>query len=214
MKRKPVIPTRVVLADDHPLILASLSNLLGAVPGMDVVAKARSGVELLARLGATECDVVVTDYSMPGRAMDGFALVRRLASDFPALPVVIVTMMSNPAVHVALMESGASALVDKASNVRDVVTAVQTVRRGGKYVSTTFKRRMANFAKGKGGPAVTPKEAEVLRLIVAGFSVSAAAKQCARSIKTVSRQKLDGMKKLGLNSEAELFEYAREYGLR
>ncbi|GAB3090763.1 response regulator [Lysobacter terrae] len=214
MKRKSeTSPTRVVIADDHPMILATLVTLLASIPEVQVVAKARSAEELIECLAKTNCDILVTDYSMPGDFADGLSLIRGIRRDHPQLPIAVVTMMANSAVHIALMKSGVLAIVDKASDVQDVVAAVQAVRRGREYVSQSFRTCMARFPKAKAGRRLTPREAEVFRLFVSGLSVSAIAQRCARSVKTISRQKLDGMKKLGLKSDVELFEYAREHGL-
>lgn len=212
--QKRIPAARAVIADDHPLILASIGTLLASVPGVQVVARVHSASALIDCLVNTKCDVLVTDYSMPGEGLDGLSLVRKIRRDYPELPILVVTMMANPAVHIALMQYGISGIVDKASNARDVISAVQAIRRGGEFISPSFKTRMVSFSQGKRARRVTPKEVEVLRLLVSGMTVSAIAEHCARSVKTISRQKLDGMKKLGLKSEVELFEYAREHGLR
>lgn len=205
--------TRVVIADDHPLILATLDALLAGIPEIQVVARVRSAEELIDCLASTSCDLLVTDYSMPGDFADGLSLIRGIRRDYAQLPIAVVTMMANSAVHIALMKSGVLGLVDKASDVQDVVAAVQAVRRGRDFVSPSFRAGMAKFPKARAGRRLTPREAEVFRLLVSGLSVSAIAERCARSVKTISRQKLDGMKKLGLKSDVELFEYAREHGL-
>lgn len=213
MELTPAAPVRVVIADDHPLILASVEALLAATQGVKVVANARSASELLDCLASTPCDVLITDYSMPGDLVDGLSLIRKIRRDHPQLPVAVVTMLTNPAVHISLMRMGVQALIDKASEARDVITAVQAIQRGKDFVSATFKGRMIHFVQNDVRRGLTPKEAEVLRLFVSGLTVSAIAELCARSVKTISRQKLDGMKKLGLKSDAELFAYAREHGL-
>lgn len=214
MELRSAAPVRVVIADDHPLILASVEALLAATRGVQLVAKARSAGELLECLANTECDVLMTDYSMPGDLVDGLSLIRKIRRDYPQLPVAVVTMLTNPAVHISLMQMGVQALIDKASEVRDVIAALQSIQRGKDFVSATFKDRIADFSQNNARRGLTPKEAEVLRLLVSGLTVSTIAELCARSVKTISRQKLDGMKKLGLKSDAELFEYAREHGLR
>jgi two-component system capsular synthesis response regulator RcsB len=208
---------RLIIADDHPFIRAGVRMLLEEWGGMTIVAEADSPDKLLSVLRETPADLLITDFSMPGgQAADGLALLQRIRRDHPKLPLIVLTMISNAAVHGTVLETGVRGLVDKAAGMAEISLAIQAVEQGRTYVSTTFRQNLfeSQFNLKESETAkLSPREVEVLRLFASGMTVTAIAERLSRSIKTVSRQKSDAMAKLGLKSDLDIFTYAREHGM-
>jgi len=104
-------------------------------------------------------------------------------------------------------------LIDKSAGMAEISLAIQAVRQGRDYVSSTFRQGLllSQFDAKSGQTArLSPRESEVLRLFASGLTVSGIAERLSRSVKTVSRQKSDAMTKLGLKSDLEIYAFARE----
>lgn len=204
--------TRVIIADDHPMIRVGVRLLLER-NGATVVAEASSSDTLLSALGETRCDLLITDFSMPdGEAADGLALLERIRRGHTDLPVIVLTMIRNLGVLNNILDTGIRGLVDKAAGLNELNLAVQAVIHGRKYISTTFRQALDEATAG--APArLSAREAEVLRLFASGLTVSGIAERVSRSVKTISRQKVNAMTKLGLKSDLDIYTYAREHGL-
>ena len=208
---------RLIIADDHPIILAGVRMLLENKSEIEVVAEADSPDKLLAALRHTPCDLLITDFSMPGgEAADGLGLLQRIRRDHPDLPIIVLTMIGNVGVHGTILEAGVRGLIDKASGMAEISLAIQAVSQGRTYVSTTFRQGLlqSEFDSDAGESArLSPRELEVIRLFASGLTVTGIADRLARSVKTVSRQKSDAMIKLGLKNDLDIYVYAREHGM-
>lgn len=204
---------RVIVADDHPVIRMGIELELDRVPGMRVVGSARDSTELVALL-AEPCDVLVTDYAMPGGEHgDGLALLAYIAAQFPALPIVVVTAIDKPALVRTLLSRGIVDIVSKADAMTHIVPAVQAAFVRRRYHSPTIAAIVASLAGADPLAKLSPREAEVMALFVAGLSISDIADRLQRSKQTVSTQKVNAMAKLGVDNEAELFAYVAETGM-
>lgn len=219
-------PIRVVIADDHPVVLLGIKSLLQEFrAGLEVVGEARGAGELRALLPACECDLLITDYSMPDEVgtEDGLAWLKRLRRDYPTLPVIVLSMIRNPALIKGMMDVGVNGVVGKAAMTRELLLAIRAVMAGRSYVSKHLRDVYADGATrgagaGEGGmdhdlPSLSRREAEVVRLYASGLSITQIAQRVHRSVKTISQQKNDAMRKLGLISNSQLYEYARVRGL-
>lgn len=208
---------RIIIADDHPVVRMGARMVIETSGVGDVVAEASSTDELIDVLAAQPCDVLVTDFSMPGgQQADGFALVEVLRRRFPEVPILLLSMASNLGILRMVASAGVLGLVDKGSSLDELPLAIQTVHRGAPYISRILKERIAEVGTAEvTGDAMkppSPREMEVLRLLASGLTVTQIAEQLHRSITTISRQKGDVMRKLGLKNDAELFEYLRSDG--
>jgi two-component system, NarL family, captular synthesis response regulator RcsB len=209
---------RIILADDHPVVRIGARAVIETSGVGDIVAEASGTDELLDALATHDCDVLVTDFSMPGgRQADGFALIELIRRRYPTLPVLMLSMASNLGILRMVVAAGVLGLVDKSASMDELPAAIQTIHRGAPYVSTTLKQRVAEM--GTEDVAIgqnkrpSPKEAEVLRLLASGMTVTQIAEQLHRSVTTISRQKGDAMRKLGIRNDAELFEFLKTDGL-
>jgi two-component system capsular synthesis response regulator RcsB len=211
-------PVRVVVADDHPVILFGAEHALLKFPGIQVVARARQSTELIKVLQTVPCDVLVTDLAMPGGQYgDGLPLIGYLRRNFPTLPIVVLTMLENAALLKRLSELGVTSVVNKADDLSHIGLAVQHVSRNLEYMSPSVKASLDTLRMNAGGKSdeviLSKRELEVVRLFVSGMTIKEISEQLNRSIKTISTQKNTAMRKLGIDRDSELFQYAQSNGL-
>ena len=209
---------RIVVADDHPVILFGAEHALLKFPGIQVVARARQSTELVKALQTTPCDVLVTDLAMPGGQFgDGLPLIGYLRRNFPNVPIVVLTMLENPALLKRLGELGVIGVVHKSDDLSHIGLAVQHVNRGLEYMSPQVKVALESLRLNSGGKTdeviLSKRELEVVRLFVSGMTIKEISEKLNRSIKTISTQKNTAMRKLGLERDSELFQYAQSNGL-
>lgn len=204
--------TRVVVADDHPVLLAGMEHLLSQQSGLQVAGLVRDSTALVELISRSSVDVVVTDFSMPdGRYGDGIALLRFLRRRFPQIQLVVLTAMESPVVLSSILATGVRCIVSKSDPLQHLVPAIEAVRGGREYLSPEVQRLTAPAVVDEGSddlPALSRRESEVLRMFAEGLSVMEIAERLGRSRKTVSTQKVAAKRKLGLTSDAEIFQYA------
>lgn len=215
-------PLRIILADDHPVVLTGIQMALSSLsdPAVSVIAKAESADGLIKHLSGTPCDLVISDYSMPfgGRFSDGLALMGYLKRHFPHLPLIVITMLRNPPLLQALLNIGVNGLFYKRSPLSELISTVKIVLRGRQYVCPAIAQILqaqTTPSSGTDAPStsLSERELEVVRLFVQGLSGRQIAAQLNRSEKTISRQKRTAMDKLGLGHDGGLVEFARVSGL-
>lgn len=209
---------RVIVADDHPVILFGAEQALLQFPGLEVVGLARQSTELVNILRSAACDVLVTDLAMPGGQFgDGLQLIGYLRRNFPELPIIVLTMLENAALLKRLSELGVTSVVNKSDDLRHIGLAVQYVSRKLGYMSPSVKAALDALRMNAGGKAdevmLSRRELEVVRLFVSGMTIKEISERLSRSIKTISTQKNTAMRKLGIERDSELFEYAQSNGL-
>jgi two-component system capsular synthesis response regulator RcsB len=220
-RHRPDNRLRIILADDHPVVLVGVEMALSSPShsAFSIAAKAQNADELIRYLECTPCDLLISDYSMPyGDFPDGLALMGYLKRHFGHLPLIVMTMLRNPSLLQALLNTGVSGLFDKRSPMSELKRAVQTVVTGRRHLCPTFSdilKAQALPASGTDLPSVSlsERELEVVRLFVQGLSGRQIAAQLNRSEKTISRQKRTAMDKLGLGHDGGLVEFARVSGL-
>jgi two-component system, NarL family, captular synthesis response regulator RcsB len=207
---------RTIIADDHPVVLMGLRAALETTD-IKVVGEAANGDQLLELLATRPCDAVVTDFSMPEGSHngDGLLLLDAIRRKYPRLPIIVLTMVTNVAVLQTMRFRGANCLCDKRSPLREVVTALRNAAAGRGFISETIRREIekTSVVDTFGDARLSSREIEVVRLYVGGMSITQIADRLSRSVKTVSRQKRDAMRKLGIDHDSRLSEYAREQGM-
>jgi two-component system, NarL family, captular synthesis response regulator RcsB len=212
--------TKLILADDHPALLAGIKYELGTNSTLEVVGTASNSTEIVELLSHVQCDVLITDYSMPGGQFgDGIALLSFLRRRFPQVGIIVFTMLDNPGITKELSKLGIKAVLSKTDDLRHLAGAVNAVMNGAAYFSPTTLSAEGRTHVGAGrgetsrAQGLTKREAEVVRLYVSGRSVKEIAVQLHRSKQTVSAQKMSAMRKFGLERDADLFRLAFEIGL-
>lgn len=208
---------RIILSDDHPLILAGIRSLIEKItPRCDVVAEAYRVSDLYILLRQQPCDLLITDFSMPGDSRsDGLVMVQQLRREYPNLAIIVLTQLHNNAILQALLQCGISGLILKKSVITELSEAIRQVLLGHTYIGKSVKTLLteAGISRHTDLTPLTPKESEVVRLLASGMSVTQVAELLNRSVKTISTQKKSAMMRLGLQSDSELFFYAQNNGL-
>ncbi|MPR00882.1 response regulator transcription factor [Pseudomonas sp. MAFF 212408] len=207
---------RVIIADDHPIVRIGQRVVIEASGKYKVVGEASGPDELLALLITTPCDVLVTDFAMPGgRQADGYVLLSLLQRLYPATPVILVTMFAN---IVTLRESfarGAQAIVAKSSSAKELPLAIKAVVSGKTFASAGLREQLSEAGTGDQSqlPRLSGKEREVVRMLATGMTVTQIAARLNRSISTISKQKGTAMQRLCISTDVDLFAYARDVGM-
>jgi len=194
--------SRLILADDHQLLLEGLEAILR--PHYDVVARATNGKALVEATERLRPDVVVSDVSMP--ELDGLSATIRIRERCPETKVVLVTMLHDPATARQALRIGASAYVLKTEAGKQLVTAIEEVLKGGTYVGPVLDIDGA----GPGAePAITltPRQLEVLDQLGQGLTMKEIGRALCISARTVAFHKYRIMEQLGIETNAELLRY-------
>ncbi|QCP48164.1 response regulator transcription factor [Trinickia violacea] len=213
-----VVPIRTLIADDHPLMLLALENVVASLPDLRIVGRAIDSTELFNALGQLECDVVVTDLFMPGGTQgDGIEIIRRLKARYPNLPLVILTMSTDVDVLHEAIALGANAILSKRDRIDLVHVAVVTALARESYLGPTIRTLLADAKLAQRLERVrqllSKRELEVFTHYASGLGITEIARQTGRSVKTISAQKCTAMKKLALQNDVDLYRFAIEHGL-
>jgi len=205
---------RVAIADDHPVIRLGVEAKIADVPMFQLVGSASSSSELVALLDEKPCDVLVTDYAMPGGQYgDGLELLALLQDRYPSMAIVVMTGIDRPAVVQAMSAQGIENIVSKADDMSYLPMTIQAAFAKRRYLSPAVMPLLATAKSVATSTALSPRELEVLSLYLSGASINHIAAHLQRSKQTVSTQKTRGMAKLGLMNDADLFKHAAELGL-
>ena len=199
---------RVLLADDHALLLAAFERLLAdQCEVVGVVSDGRALVEAAERLRP---DVIVLDIAMP--LLNGLDAGRQIKQKLREVRLVFLTMNEDPALAAEAFRAGASAYLLKRSAASELRTALDEVMRGRSYVPPLVTGGMveALLDHGKGPQPVelTPRQREVLQLLAEGRSMKEVATVLNLAPRTIAFHKYEMMKQLGITSTAELIQYA------
>ena len=175
----------------------------------------KDSTALVALVSGRGVDVVVTDFSMPhGQYGDGIAMLRFLQRRFPQTRLVVLTGMESSLVLNNILAAGVQCIVSKSDPIDEVLPALRMAWAQGAYLSPEVRARVGGDSNAGGDtPLLSKRESEVLRMYAEGLSVIEIADRIGRSRKTVSTQKVAAMRKLGLASDAEVFQYAIAHGL-
>ena len=200
---------RVVLADDHPLMMDALKNLLE--PDFEVVGTFTDGHALVEGAPKLNPNAIVLDIGMP--TMNGLSAGERLKKLLPSVKLVYLTQNVDQDMAREAFQLGASAYVIKSSAASDIVRALQEALRGGSYVTPVLTKGMVgsfikNFKQEKRTNRLTLRQKEVLQLLAEGHSMKGVAFVLNVSPRTVAYHKYTMMEHLSIRSSAELIEYA------
>jgi two-component system, NarL family, response regulator NreC len=201
---------RVLLADDHAILRAGLRMLLAAQPDMTVVAEAADGEEAVRRAVETRPDVAVVDLTMPG--LSGVETLARLGHEVPDTRLLVLTMHDDPGYARVALAAGAAGHVVKDAESAVLLAAIRAVHRGRTFVHVG-SGASASPPVAVGAPPLSPRERQVLELVVHGHTNREVADRLSLSVKTVETHRARLSEKLGLRSRADLVRFAIELGL-
>lgn len=205
----------VAIADDHELFRDGLRQIIAVQSDMQVAWEAQDGIETIAFLKKSNCDVLVVDLSMP--QLSGIDLIVRARQMHPALPIIVLSMYDEKLYVLESMRAGASGYVTKTSPSVELLDGIRHVARGDFFLSASvaycIKEILNNSSALPPHTSLTARESQIFRLLLAGKRVNEIAQVLKLSEKTVSTYKTRMQEKLQTPSMAALIKYALQHGL-
>jgi len=202
---------QVVLADDHDLVRSGIKALLSTVDGVEVIAEARNGNELLQLLETVQPDVVMTDISMPG--MDGITAISQIHASHPKVRLLVLSMYDTVDFVKRAVANGACGYLMKDAPPFELEQAVRSVMATGSYFSPAIAQRLLQPSEPTADDELTHRQVEILKLIAQGRASKEIAFELGLSPKTVDVHRARIMERLRLNDIASLTLYAVRKGL-
>jgi DNA-binding NarL/FixJ family response regulator len=202
---------RIVLADDHDLVRSGIKALLSMVDGVQVIAEARDGQELVALVDSLMPDVVMTDISMPG--MDGITAIAQIHAKHPQVRLLVLSMYDTVDFVKRAVANGACGYLMKDAPPFELEQSVRSVMATGSYFSPSIAQRLLQPSEPTVDDELTHRQVEILRLIAQGRASKEIAYELGLSPKTVDVHRARIMERLHLNDIASLTLYAVRKGL-
>jgi DNA-binding NarL/FixJ family response regulator len=208
--------TRILVADDHPIVRSGLKKVLDAQPDLEVTAEAEDGAEAVKKAIADDVDLAILDVSMP--KMTGIQAAEELRKRKPEVRVLMLSMYDSEQFLFESLKAGASGYVLKSDADQDIVDAVRRTIRGQSFlypsaISTLVKDFVERRGPEEESDVHTPRELQVLKLIAEAHTSKEIAAELVISIKTVDRHRQNILDKLGMSDRVELTRYAIRRGL-
>lgn len=206
---------RLLIADDHTIMREGLKQLFTLVADVQVVAEAESGTQLIELLRQVEIDLLLLDMNMPG--ISGEILIARLHTQYPGLPILVLSMHNE--IHIAqrALRAGALGYLTKDRDPETLLAAMRRVVSGQRYLDPALAEQIALQSSGLKQQtyveSLSDREFQILRLLAHGMSVNQIAEQLVISNKTVSTHKTRLMEKMGFNSTADIVRFAMTLGI-
>lgn len=219
LQRAQLTTIKVLLVDDHALLREGLRQLLELETDIRIAAEADDGFEALRLVRRTRPDVALMDIHLP--VIDGLAVTRQIAQEFPTLPVVMLTMHCEQQQVIQAISSGAKGYLLKSASSQEVVQAIRIVSQGGVYIEPALtgaivsevRRLSANAAGSQSLNALSEKEIEILRCVAQGLSNKEIAVHLAYAEKTVKNYLSVIFQKLAIRDRTQAAIFALRQGL-
>jgi DNA-binding NarL/FixJ family response regulator len=207
---RPIV--RIVLADDHDLVRSGIKALLAMIPGVQVIAEAREGAELIALVDDLLPDIVMTDISMPP-GMDGIAAIAHIHSKHPGVHLLVLSAFDTADFVKRAVASGACGYLMKDASPFELEQAVGAVMSTGTYFSVGIAQLLLRPSEPGAKDLLTGRQVEILTLIARGRASKEIAHVLGLSSKTVDVHRQRIMERLAINDVAGLTRYAVRSGL-
>lgn len=205
---------RLIIVDDHAIVRHGLKQILALAPDISVVGEAGGGKELQAVLARSACDLVLLDMNMPGLA--GVELIEWIHTEYPNLPILILSMHVEGPIASRALKAGASGYLTKDSEPEILVGAIRKVSGGGKFIDAALVEKLVfGHAPENCAPheVLSERELQVFLMLASGRTISEIAGDLFLSIKTVSTHKFCLMRKMNLQTSTDLVRYAIRHRL-
>jgi DNA-binding NarL/FixJ family response regulator len=204
---------RVVLVDDHPIVLAGIKALIQSAPELELVGEATSGVTAVAVIRTATPDIAIIDLSIPG--ISGIELVRQVVKEQPAVKVLVLTLHDESLFVRQALEAGVRGYLVKRSAADELIRAIRAIAAGGIYLDPAIAGKALGLiiAHTQSRPvSLSDRETEVIKLVAQGFSNKQIAGRLAFSIKTAETYKARAAEKLGLRTRADIVRFGALQG--
>ncbi|GAB1411881.1 MAG: response regulator transcription factor [Burkholderiales bacterium] len=205
---------RILIADDHAIVRGGLKQIVATTTDIVAAGEATHGAEVIDKVRQAELDLLLLDMTMPG--LSGVDLVRRVRTDKPGLPILVLSMHNEGQVVSRALRAGATGYVTKDSDPAILLAAIRKVAAGGRFIDPALVDAIV-FDAGNGDrpphDLLSDREFQVLQKIVAGEAIGEIGAALNLSAKTISTHKMRLMQKIGVDNNADLIRYALRHGL-
>ncbi|OQY96308.1 MAG: hypothetical protein B6D37_02115 [Sphingobacteriales bacterium UTBCD1] len=211
------VPVNILIADDHRLITDGISKILGEEKTIGEIYIANNGSEAVDKALTADIDCVIMDINMP--VMNGLEAVKRIKQEKPYVKVIAVSMNSDASVVSKMLKAGADGYINKDTGKTELLTALEKVMRGEKYISPEISNNLflhlndRSVQSEEGEKPLTPREIEIIRYIADGLTNQEIAQKLFLSVVTVDTHRKNILAKLHLKNSAALVKYAAEHKL-
>ncbi|MCC7400188.1 MAG: response regulator transcription factor [Chitinophagaceae bacterium] len=211
------VPVNILIADDHRLITDGISKILGEEKTIGEIHIANNGSEAVDKALTADIDCVIMDINMP--VMNGLEAVKRIKQEKPYVKVIAVSMNSDASVVSKMLKAGADGYINKDTGKTELLTALEKVMRGEKYISPEISNNLflhlndRSVQSEEGEKPLTPREIEIIRYIADGLTNQEIAQKLFLSVVTVDTHRKNILAKLHLKNSAALVKYAAEHKL-
>ena len=203
--------TRVLIADDHPLILAGIRRALDRSDGVEVVGEATSGQQVLAMVERRRPEVVLLDLYMPG--LSGAQLIGQIRAQWPEIKTIVLSANEDRGSIDSALNAGASAYIVKSVNPSDLSAVIRQVAGGAVFHAPSRPAGSAPTAEQPAGPELTERERTILAAIASGQTTAAISRELWVSEHTIKFHLTNIYRKLGVSNRAGAVRFAIENGL-
>lgn len=206
--------SKILIADDHPLMADSIKSLLESNDNIQVVGVAHDGAEAVKKLEVLEVDIALLDIDMP--VMNGLDCAKKIKADFPNVKVAILSMHQEKSMISGLMSLGVKGYMLKTIPKEELLLAIETIQRGGEYFNSAVTKVLMDSPSVLDTPLthdLSEREIEIVKLIASGLTNPQIGEKLFISPKTVDVHRTNVMKKIGVNNVAGVVRFAFQNGL-
>ncbi len=201
---------RILIADDHPIVLRGLKQILSEEKDIAAIGEAHNSQQVLELVKKEDWDMAVLDITMPGRG--GMEILKELKKERPKLPVLVLSMHPEEQYGVRALKAGAAGYMTKENAPENLINAIRRILSGGKYISPALADILASdLQKESPDPrhkSLSDREYQVMIMIASGKSLGEIAKELSLSVKTISTYRARILEKMGVKNNSQLIYYA------
>lgn len=210
---------KIILADDHQIIIDGLELLLSSQSGYKVISKATNGIDLLKDIELFQPDLVISDIEMPG--MNGIESSKEIRKRFPDIKIIILSMYKEPSLIRQLIQAGVDGYLTKTSDQEELLTGIDRVVHGQKYFGSDVTVALTNSVDNQltadrdyvKMALLSDRENEILKLVCEGLNNKEVGEKLYISHRTVDTHRTNLMRKLDVHSVVELIRFAIRNGI-
>lgn len=200
---------KILIADDHAIVREGLKQIVSEENDMRVTGEASNAAEIFSLLEKDNFQIIILDISMPGRS--GLEALKDIKKNYPAIPVLILSMFSEEQYGLRAIKAGASGYLKKVSAPTELVTAIRKIVGGGKYINEKLAEKLAaEFGENKiefPHDSLSDREYQIMCSIASGNSAEQIASELSLSVNTVYSYRNRILEKMHLKSNVELTQY-------